>query len=79
MVRQVVLPAVAEAELHDPHPGELKPVAQRLRFGRDGADESRWFVSSKGHSDGHRVLLPDETNLYWQAARKMRSLCSPSH
>jgi hypothetical protein len=20
-------------------------------FGRDGADESRWFVSSKGHSD----------------------------
>jgi RNA ligase (TIGR02306 family) len=41
-------------------------------FGRDSADESRWFVSSKGHSDGHRVLLPDETNLYWQAARQMR-------
>ena len=57
--------------------GELVYVTEKIHgacgvFGRDGADESRWFVSSKGHSDGHRVLLPDETNLYWQAARQMR-------
>ena len=55
--------------------GEPVYVAEKIHgtcgvFGRDGADESHWFVSSKGHSDGHRVLLPDETNLYWQAARR---------
>jgi RNA ligase (TIGR02306 family) len=59
--------------------GELVYVTEKIHgtcgiFGRDGADESRWFVSSKGHSDGHRVLLPDETNLYWQVARQLRVL-----
>lgn len=35
-----------------------------------GAFEGEHFVSSKGLSDRHLVLKPDENNLYWRAALK---------
>jgi RNA ligase (TIGR02306 family) len=43
-------------------------------FGRDGADESRWFVSTKSHSDGHRVLLRvhEEIGQVWEAEREVQ-------